>query len=144
MDLRKVLDDEKVSLQIAPLIDVVFLLLVYFMVTASLVKKEADIAFMLPAQVSQSEPISLPIEVIINIEPGGDVVVEGMLFSRADRELMGLASQLLQLRAAAQSSGSPLVITIAPKDAVMHHRIVEVMNACAMADVKNISFNLGT
>jgi biopolymer transport protein ExbD len=144
MDLRKLLDDDKVSLQMAPLIDVVFLLLVYFMVTASLVKKEADIAFLLPAQVSQSEPISLPIEVIINIESGGAVVVEGIQFSSADRELMGLASQLQQLRAAAQSSGSPLVITISPKDAVMHHRIVEVMNACAMAEVKNISFNLGT
>ena len=45
----KLLDDmmnKKAELQIAPLIDVVFLLLIYFMVTASLIKKEADLSFM--------------------------------------------------------------------------------------------------
>ena len=43
----KLLDEminKKAELQIAPLIDVVFLLLIYFMVTASLIKKEAEIA----------------------------------------------------------------------------------------------------
>ena len=34
--------------QIAPLIDVVFLLLIYFMVTATIIKPEGDIAFSLP------------------------------------------------------------------------------------------------
>ena len=77
MNLQKILTDEKVELQIAPLIDVVFLLLIYFMVTASLVKKEADISFMLPAKVDQSESIEMPIEVSIEIVPDGDVVVEG-------------------------------------------------------------------
>lgn len=144
MNLQKTLKDEKVQLQIAPLIDVVFLLLIYFMVTASLVKKEADIAFLLPAQVTQSDPIDLPIEVIIEIGANGNVVVEGMVYRSSDRELNTLATRLVQLRQAAGSSGSSLVITITPNKAVLHHRIVEVMNACAVAEVKNISFNLNT
>jgi biopolymer transport protein ExbD len=144
MNLQKIFKEERVELQIAPLIDVVFLLLIYFMVTASLVKKEADIAFLLPAAVTQSDPIDLPIEVVIEIAAGGDVVVEGMVFGHADRELNTLATRLVQLRQAAESSGSPLVITITPNDAVLHHRIVEVMNACAVAEVKNISFSLNT
>lgn len=144
MNLQKILTEEKVELQIAPLIDVVFLLLIYFMVTASLVKKEADIAFLLPAQVTQSDPIDLPIEVVIEIAPGGDVIVEGTVFRSADYELNTLATRLVQLRQAARSTGSPLVITITPNQAVLHHRIVEVMNACAVAEVKNISFNLNT
>ena len=144
MNLQKILEDEKVGLQIAPLIDVVFLLLIYFMVTAALKKKEGDIAFLLPAQVTQSDPIDLPIEVIIEIVSGGDVVVEGMVYRSADRMLNSLATRLVQLRQAAGSSGSPLVITIAPNPAVLHHRIVEVMNACAEAEVKNISFSFNT
>ncbi len=144
MNLQKTLKDEKVALQIAPLIDVVFLLLIYFMVTASLVKKEADIAFLLPAQVTQSVPIDLPIEVIIEIGANGNVVVEETVYRSSDRELNSLATRLVQLRQAAGSSGSSLVITITPDKAVLHHRIVEVMNACAVADVKNISFNLNT
>ncbi len=144
MNLQNILKDEKVGLQIAPLIDVVFLLLIYFMVTASLVKKEADIAFLLPAQVTQSDPIDLPIEVIIEIMPNGNVVVEGLVYRSADRELNRLATKLAQLSQAAGSSGSSLVITITPNKVVLHHRIVEVMNACALAEVKNISFNLNT
>lgn len=144
MDLSKSLPDEKVSLQIAPLIDVVFLLLVYFMVTASLIKKEADIAFLLPANVEPSEPIDLPIEVNIQISSSGGVIVEGRVFDAADRSLDALATQMARLRASAATTGSDLIVTISPEDAVAHHRIVEVMNACSAAKVKNISFNLGS
>ena len=51
--------EAKLELQIAPLIDVVFLLLIYFMVTASLVKKEADVEFLLPADVAQQKQLKL-------------------------------------------------------------------------------------
>ena len=142
MDLTKTLPEEKVALQIAPLIDVVFLLLIYFMVTASLIKKEADIAFLLPAQVQQDTPISSPIEVVIDIASSGDVIVEGMVFPSADRDLTRLATRLAQLNLSAKNSGSPLIVTVFPKDEVQHHRIIEVMNACAVAEVKNISFNM--
>ena len=142
MNLQKTLKDEKVELQIAPLIDVVFLLLIYFMVTASLVKKEADISFMLPASVNQTEIIDLPIEVMIEIIPSGDVIVEGMIFPSSDRELLTLATRLTELRQAADSSGSELIVNIMPDDEVLHGRIIDVMNACAIAQVQNTSFTM--
>jgi len=140
MNLQKKLTDEKVSLQIAPLIDVVFLLLIYFMVTTSLVKKEADISFMLPAKVEQIEPIDLPIEVTIEIISGCDVMVEGVIFPAADHELLDLATRLTEFRESADAAGSELIVNILPNDEVPHYRIVDVMNACAMARVKNTSF----
>lgn len=142
MNLQKTLKDEKVELQIAPLIDVVFLLLIYFMVTASLVKKEADISFMLPARVNQSESIDMPIEVLIEIAPSADVVVEGMIFENDDRELDELILRLMEFREAAESSGSELIVNIQPADTVLHGRIIDVMNACAAANVKNTSFSM--
>ena len=142
MNLQKILKDEKVELQIAPLIDVVFLLLIYFMVTASLIKKEADISFMLPARVDQTEAIDLPIEVLIEIAPDSDVIVEGMVFDRNDRDLDSLVDRLVELREAAESSGSELIVNITPSDEVLHGRIINVMNACAAAHVKNTSFSM--
>ena len=142
MDLQKIIKDEKVELQIAPLIDVVFLLLIYFMVTTALVKKEADISFMLPAKVEQDEPIDLPIEVTIEIAPAGDVLIEGVLFPHSDQELLSLATRLVEFREAADSSGSELIVNISPEDEVPHSRIVDVMNACAIANVKNTSFTM--
>ncbi len=142
MNLTKVLREEKVALQIAPLIDVVFLLLIYFMVTTALIKKEADISFMLPAKVEQDEPLDLPMEITIEIAPEGQVMVEGVLFPKSDRDLLSLATRLTEFRQSTEQAGSELIVTIAPDDEVLHARIVAVMNACAIANVKNTSFTL--
>jgi biopolymer transport protein ExbD len=142
MNLQKILKEEKVELQIAPLIDVVFLLLIYFMVTASLVKKEGDISFTLPARVDQADSIDLPIEVQIEIAPGGDVRVEGMIFKSDDRELDTLVLRLMEFREAATSSGSELIVNILPDNESLHGRIVDVMSACAAAKVRNTSFSM--
>jgi biopolymer transport protein ExbD len=144
MNLQKMLTDDKIEMQVTPLIDVVFLLLIYFMVTSALQPKEADIAFLLPAQVTQTDPIDIPIEVIIEINRNGNVVVEGTVYVAADQELIRLSTKLARLSTAASTSQSMLVITITPSEEVLQSRIIEVMNACDVADVKNISFNLNS
>lgn len=140
----KLLDDlmnKKAELQIAPLIDVVFLLLIYFMVTASLIKKEADLSFLLPAKVETNEIVSLPIEVIIEVTELGDILMEGMQFGQDSQNLDELIVQLLSLKEAADSSGSEFIVNILPADRALHGRIVQVMDACAAAKVKNMSFS---
>ena len=140
----KMLNDligKKAELQITPLIDVVFLLLIYFMVTSSLIKKEADMSFLLPAKVKTPDPISLPIEALIEISDIGDVSMEGMRYG-LDGTLNDLVQQLLTLKEAAASSSSELIVNILPSDETFHGRIVDVMDACAAADVKNLSFSM--
>ena len=141
MKLLNDLIGKKAELQITPLIDVVFLLLIYFMVTSSLVKKEADLSFLLPAKVDTTDPISLPIEALIEISDIGDVSMEGMRYG-LDGTLNDLVSQLLTLKEAASSSGSELIVNILPSDNTLHGRIINVMDACAAARVKNLSFSM--
>jgi|TARA_B100000927_G_scaffold291480_1_gene293895 biopolymer transport protein ExbD len=141
----KLLDDimnKKAELQIAPLIDVVFLLLIYFMVTASLIKKEADLGFMLPAKVDVPDSLDIPIEVLIEVSEAGNILIEGMVFGEDEDNLDDLIGQLLSLKEAADSSGSELIVNILPEDKALHGRIVDVMDACAAADVKNMSFSM--
>ena len=140
----KLLDEminKKAELQIAPLIDVVFLLLIYFMVTASN-KKEADLGFMLPAKVDVPESLDIPIEVLIEVSELGDILIEGMIFGKDESNLDDLIGQLLSLKEAADSSGSDLIVNILPADKALHGRIVNVMDACAAANVKNMSFSM--
>ena len=92
MNLTRNQEEVKLELQIAPLIDVVFLLLIYFMVTASLIKKEGDISFVLPANVAQEEMVVVPVEVLIEITSDGVVELEGLRFQQADRDLKNLVS----------------------------------------------------
>jgi biopolymer transport protein ExbD len=141
MKLLNDLIGKKAELQITPLIDVVFLLLIYFMVTSSLVKKEADLSFLLPAKVNTTDPISLPIEALIEISDIGDVSMEGMRYG-LDGSLNDLVTQLLTLKEAASSSGSELIVNILPADNTLHGRIINVMDACAAAKVKNLSFSM--
>ncbi|WP_372846705.1 ExbD/TolR family protein [Pontiella sp.] len=142
MKLIEEMMNKKAELEIAPLIDVVFLLLIYFMVTASLVKKEADLSFMLPARVETTEPLQLPIEVLIEVSEDGVILVEGMMFGKDEDNLDDLIGQLLSLKEAADSSGSDLIVNILPDDKALHGRIIKVMDACAAANVKNMSFSM--
>ncbi|QBG46526.1 biopolymer transporter ExbD [Verrucomicrobia bacterium S94] len=142
MKLIEEMMNKKAELEIAPLIDVVFLLLIYFMVTASLVKKEADLSFMLPAKVDVAEPLDLPIEVLIEVSELGDIVINGMVFAKDQNNMDDLIGQLMSLKEAADSSGSELIVNIMPADKALHGRIIRVMDACAAANVKNMSFSM--
>ncbi|MCK4564206.1 MAG: biopolymer transporter ExbD [Verrucomicrobia bacterium] len=133
--------NKKAELQIAPLIDVVFLLLIYFMVTASLIAKEADLAFMLPAKVPSTEPILLPIEVLIEVSETGDISINGIVFGQTGVGLDDLVSELMSYKEAAEASKSDFIVNILPDDKALHGRIVKVMDACAAAKVKNMSFS---
>jgi biopolymer transport protein ExbD len=112
------------------------------MVTASLIKKEADLSFMLPAATTPDQPIVLPIEVLIEVNELGDILIEGMLFGKDENNLDDLIGQLLSLKQAAESSQSELIVNILPADKALHGRIIKVMDACAAADVKNMSFSM--
>ena len=142
MKLIEEMMNKKAELEIAPLIDVVFLLLIYFMVTASLIKKEADLSFMLPAKVDVPESLDLPIEVLIEVSELGDIIINGMVFGSGETNLDDLIGQLLSLKEAADSSGSELIVNIMPADKAVHGRIIRVMDACAAANVKNMSFSM--
>ena len=133
--------DAKMELQIAPLIDVVFLLLIYFMVTASLIKKEGDISFVLPANVPQKEAVDIPLEVLIEIDANGTVVMEGMQFPAANTLLTDLANQIRGLKAVAASQQSPFFVNLIPDQDALHSRIIDVMDACAAAKVESLSFS---
>ena len=141
MNLKKKEGEAKMELQIAPLIDVVFLLLIYFMVTASLIKKEGDVSFILPANVQSIDPVNLPVELLIEIEPDGTVMAEGLRFAADDYVLTDLSTQIAGLRAIAKSQQSPFIINLLPDKETMHARVVDVMDACAAAGARNVSFS---
>ena len=140
MNLSESLEEAKLELQISPLIDVVFLLLIYFIVTAQIVKKEGDIPFMLPADVPQVEMIVIPIEARINIAKDNSVSLDGMQFTGSDRELEGLIEQIIGLRQIAEAQQSPFFVTLAPQPDTQHYRLIDVMDACSAAKVKNLTF----
>ncbi len=133
------------DLDVAPLIDMVFLLLVYFMVTASLVKSEGDLGIKLPGMLQQATTVDMPDEQIIEITGTGRIFLNSSEYdSAASQDLPELSSLLVNYKAACEANKSKAMITIAADDDVTHQRVIDVMNACASAGIKNVTFSAST
>jgi biopolymer transport protein ExbD len=131
-----------VEMQMGPMIDMTFLLLVFFMVTAKPTQPESDIKMTLPGSMSQDEAVDLPDEQRIRIEASGQVMLNDMTIdSPASSELPELVRILTRLKRAADLNKSRAMVTLDPNDAVLHQRIVDVLGACARAGITGITIS---
>lgn len=140
MNFSRQVEEDKFEIQIAPLIDVVFLLLIYFMVTTTLIKKEADIGFILPANIAVEDMQDIPVEALIGIDQEGVVEIEGMRFTGDDQTLDDLILQLKGLKEIALTQRAPFYVNLIPHKRALHSRIIDVMDACSAAGVDSLTF----
>ena len=134
------------NVELTSMIDVVFLLLIYFMVTAAIIKSEADLGVTLPTPaVRQDQPLDLPEEHLIDILEDGQVVLNGQPFDGPlDPNLPRLTATLIRLRESSDLAGVKTLVTIQADPWSRHGRVVDVLNACATAQITLVSFGLGS
>ncbi len=136
MRLKRQTLDEKLEIQMTPMIDCVF-----FMVSSTFYRQEADISFALPGLAEQSEAVEIPDEQVIEITDTGRILLNDLEYdSVGDSDLPELVRTLTRFRESADASKTPALITIAPADPVKQQRVVDVLNACAAARVQNVTF----
>ncbi len=134
-------DIQTVEMQMGPMIDVVFLLLVFFMVTAKPVKQESDIGLTLPGTVSQEQSLEIPDEQQIAIGPDGAISLNELVIGvPGDSQLDQLVAILKRFKETSDANKTDALVTIAPNDVSPHQRIVDVLNACARAKVTGVTF----
>jgi biopolymer transport protein ExbD len=144
MQLRRK-DTQTVEMQMGPMIDMVFLLLVFFMVTAKPIKQESDIDIGLPGTVAQEESVDIPDEQKIVIEPSGQVVLNELpVDTPASRDLPTLLRTLTRFKESADANRSDALITIDADDDAVHQRIVDVLNVVAQAGITGVTFADGS
>lgn len=140
---RKKKPEPQPSIPIAPMIDVVFLLLLYYLVTSTLEKQEADISFQLPGVVEQSDPLEMPDEQIVEIDDEGQVVVNEYAYDSPDASrFLELTAMLTRFKQASDANKVDALVTLAPSDGTSHQVIVRVMDACSKAGIKGINFSV--
>ena len=136
--------DPKAEVAMTPLIDCVFLLLVFFMVSTTFNKAEADISFALPGTAEQSDAVEMPDEQIIQITEAGAVYLNDMEYDPSgDPDMPELVKTLVLFRQTSDANKVPAMITIAPEDNVRQQRVVDVLNACTAAKIANVTFAVG-
>ena len=140
MQLRRK-DVQAVEMQMGPMIDMVFLLLVFFMVTARPVKQESDLNIGLPGTVAQEETLDIPDEQRITIRADGQVILNDQpMDSPKGDSLPALLATLKRFKETADANKTEPLITIDADDAALHQRIVNVLNTCAQAEITGITF----
>ncbi len=127
---------EAIGFQLAPMLDIVFLLLIFFVVTQKFILNEQDLKVKVPTAPKSTEEESRAInEMIVNArEEDGELVVT------IDRERYTLENLgKLMRRQVALDANQPVRIR---GDANMTwQRMADVISTCSQAGVWNISFS---
>jgi len=137
----KRLEHPQIELQIAPMIDVCFLLLFFYILTSKPVKQESDMTMSLPGTVPQEQTLEIPDEQRLLIQDNGQIVLNDLpLDSIESSELPTLLSTLKRFKESADANKSEALITLDVSDNAIHQRVVDVLNACAMAGIQGVTF----
>jgi biopolymer transport protein ExbD len=138
------INDGNLGFQIAPMIDVVFVIMLFFMVMAGAVKVEKELNTTLPGTAETSGNTDFVDEQIITISDAGEVALndEPMDEGLKGHELPQLAATLMRLKQASDAAKSPVVVTIISDQGAKYSRTIDVLDALAVAQVPNVTFTV--
>ncbi|GMU91347.1 MAG: hypothetical protein AMXMBFR4_04050 [Candidatus Hydrogenedentota bacterium] len=119
------------ALQLAPLIDIVFLTLVFFMTTNVYTTLESEVDITLPTASSAKADERTRGEIFINLKKDGGIVLN-------NRNVTLDELQEILYRVAENFPGGAVIIR-GDRDAVLGNAIA-VLDCCRKADIQNVSF----
>jgi biopolymer transport protein ExbD len=120
-----------IAIQLAPMIDILLLLLSFFIISWQFSKSETELNVSVPTAQEGAEPERVRGEIIINVLADGVIRVEGLAVDR--QQLFDKLSAI-----AKQFQNQP--VRIRGDGGVAYQRIVEVIDTCQKAGIWNISF----
>jgi len=146
--LKKILSAED-TVDLTPMIDVTFLLLIYFMVTTMLKQPEAELSIQLPGK-PQSSDVN-PMEMVkVRIGDEGEVylngseIEDGLDYEMPDlvanlKQQKGMRDQLISSNQKTKAEAE-LKVQIESSGIAEHQASISVLNACSEAGVQKVTF----
>jgi biopolymer transport protein ExbD len=131
MNLRSRAIPQHPGIQLAPLVDVLLLLLIFFLMTWNAARNENELDVKVPKASAAKEKMAPIGDVIVNVKADGNVVVNRRTLSAS--ELTELLKGLVQLSA-------DQAVVIRGDEAGAYKNIVNVLNICSEAGVTNVAF----
>ena len=132
---------EEAHIDLTPMIDTVMFLLIFFMLVTRLGQEETDLGITLPGMVAQGGPVDMPDEQVIEVNSKGIVSLNGKMFE--DKDMGELVRTLVRYRLSSEAAKAKYMITIQAEDTANYSRVIDVMNACAGAGIKDVTFGSG-
>jgi biopolymer transport protein ExbD len=119
------------TLSLTPLIDVVFLLLIFFLVTSEFEDEERRLDIVLPTATSATPMIGKPREIIVDIDADGQLYLGG--------QRTGLDELQKLLRSAVANNPTHQTVVIRADHATTFQPVVNVMDLCNRTGVSDYS-----
>lgn len=132
-------EDGDVGFQIAPMVDVVFVLMLFFMASAGSQVVEKELGVNLPSGRTAPSADVPPTPIMVDISDDGQVSANDRTFgSTSDKTLNDLRAFL---KDAIARFGDKDPVIIHPSPQTTHERIMDVLNAAAASHVKALTFS---
>src|SRR3954464_6742278 len=131
MNLRKHAVPHHPGIQLAPLVDVLILLLIFFLLSWTAARNENELDVKVP-KATQAKEKSAPIgDVVVNVKTDGTVVVNRRTLTGS--ELTEMLRGLVQL-------DQNQAVVIRGDETGAYKNVVGVLNICSEAGVTNVAF----
>ena len=128
--------------QIAPMIDVVFVIMLFFMVMAGQQQIENELNLKLPGTMESENPLPVEETQVRVVETGEVLLNDDPIGEPGDSGLKNLAATMVRLAESSKASQSKVVVTIMADEFAPYQRIIDVLNALAVARIENVTFEV--
>lgn len=135
MNFRSKIRPPNAGFQLAPMIDIMFLLLCFFIAAQIYAQWETEIDIKLPTAETGEVPDRLPSEIIVNVRADGVTVVNQRQLSHDG--LLDLLGRIVEIY-----PGQPVLIRADKRTPYEH--VIGVLDLCRQVDIWNISFATST
>jgi biopolymer transport protein ExbD len=131
MNFGAKIGEQKHGFPLTSLIDLLFILLIFFMTASMYAQFESELNVQVPVSSEAASIERKPTEIIVNVTKDGKFIVNQV--ERSPREIEELLVQI-----ARNYEGSHIIIRGDQETSYRH--IVRVLDACKKADIWNVSF----
>ena len=130
MNFKKNIQERSAGFQMAPMIDIVFILLIHFMAATVFAQWEKQVDITVPTASTAKEQTRQIGELILNVNAEGQIFINGQQYS--DETTLDLLKQI-----AGAFQDQPIILRADQTTSVQ--QLIHVMDICRQADVWNIA-----
>ncbi len=134
--------DPELGFQIAPMIDVVFVIMLFFMIKAGDRQVETELKMTLPSEEQSIDPdAATPMEEQVAVDVDGEIAHndEPVTVEELKRNFSRLQAQA---KAEGGEKPTPIVVTISAEPDTPWEKVTNVMNAMSFAKIGNVTFSV--
>ena len=129
----KISSDEQASINLTPMIDIVFLLIIFFMVGTKFTELERKLGLEVPEVSKLDAPTAAPEQQVVNVFNDGRIEL--------DHETVTL-DELIQLLSTAQARNPKYSVLVRGDAEGSFQSVASVLGACRDAGVKNMGISV--